>query len=251
MIASTDFSSSAGAASHRLVTTRSARATLARAEARLDETLVQRFNGGDESAFIEIMSRYRERLFSVAFSLLRNRSDADEIAQDAFIRAHRGLARFRGDSSLATWLHRIALNLARNRYWYNHRRRQHLARSFDTAFSDENQATLASLVASNGPTPVQDAATNEFTALVAVCMERLAPGPREILRRRNTLNCSYAEIAQAFGLSIGTVKSRIARARESLRSLLAQACPDFGAAAAPGEWFDPIRRSGCVEAICA
>jgi RNA polymerase sigma-70 factor (ECF subfamily) len=251
MIASTDFSGSVRITGARSITSPSARAALARDVAQHDSALVLRFNGGDESAFVEIITRYRERMFSVAFSLLRNRADAEEIAQDTFIRAHRGLARFRGDSSLATWLHRIALNLARNRYWYNHRRRQHLARSFDSAFSDDNQATLASLVASSGPTPVQDASTTEFSALIASCMERLGASHREILTRRNILNCSYAEIAQTFGISVGTVKSRIARARENLRVLLAKSCPEFAPDAAPGEWFDPVRPSGCVEAICA
>jgi RNA polymerase sigma-70 factor (ECF subfamily) len=71
---------------------------------------------GDEDAFAEIVTRYRDRMFSIAFSHLRNHADAEEIAQDTFIQAHRGLARFRGDSSLATWLHRIAFNLSRNRH---------------------------------------------------------------------------------------------------------------------------------------
>jgi RNA polymerase sigma-70 factor (ECF subfamily) len=251
MIASTDFSSSAEITAPRSSPSHSARSRQAREAALHDSALVQRFHAGDESAFVEIISRHRERMFSVAFSLLRNRADAEEIAQDTFIRAHRGLVRFRGDSSLATWLHRIALNLARNRYWYNHRRRQHLARSFDSAFSDDNPASLASLVASSGPTPVQDAANSEFSELIAICMDRLGPGHREILARRNVLNCSYAEIAHAFGISVGTVKSRIARARESLRALLAKSCPEFPPNASPGEWLDPTRASGRVEAICA
>ncbi len=251
MIASTDFSGSTKPIATRPSLSRTARAAASLEESRHDTALVNRFNAGDESAFVEIVSRYRERTFAIAFSLLRSRADAEEIAQDTFIRAHRGLARFRGDSSLATWMHRIALNLARNRYWFNFRRRQHLSRSLDSAFSDDNQATLASLVASTGPNPVQEAATTEFAALVSVCMERLGPGHREILKRRNVLNWSYGEIARSFGISIGTVKSRIARARENLRILLAQACPEFAPDAAPAEWFDPIRPSGCVEAICA
>src|ERR1041385_5360198 len=83
---------------------RSARAATSQQEAEHDAELVRRFNSGDEAAFVEIMSRYREKIFSVALALLRNRADAEEIAQDTFIRAHRGLNRFRGDSSLATWL---------------------------------------------------------------------------------------------------------------------------------------------------
>src|SRR5438105_3726280 len=114
---------------------RAARAATSQQEAEHDAELVRRFNAGDEDAFVEIMTRYREKIFSVALALLRNRADAEEIAQDTFIRAHRGLARFRGDSSLATWLHRIAVNLARNRYWYFFRRRRHATLSLDCALS--------------------------------------------------------------------------------------------------------------------
>ena len=97
------------------------------AESILDVDLVQRFNGGDESAFEEIMNRHKTRIFAAAMALLRNHADAEEITQDTFVRAHRGLAAFRGDSSLATWLHRIAVNLARNRYWYFFQPLLHLA----------------------------------------------------------------------------------------------------------------------------
>ena len=249
MVASIDFTSSAKPA--RPVTDRAARAAASRQEALHDVELVRRFRGGDESAFVEIVTRYREKMFAVAFSLLQNRADAEEIAQDTFIRAYGGLARFRGDAALATWLHRITLNLSRNRYWYNFRRCQHTTRSFDSAFNDDNETTLASLIASDAPNPVQEAETSELAELVAVCMERLGPGHRAILTRRNTMNCSYDEIALTFGISIGTVKSRIARARDNLRGLLAKACPEFAPTVPAGEWFDPARRSGRREILCA
>jgi RNA polymerase sigma-70 factor (ECF subfamily) len=227
------------------------RAALSRQEAIHDTGLVQRFNAGDDSAFIEIASRYRDRMFVVAFGLLKNRADAEEIAQDTLIRAHRGLARFRGDSSLATWLHRIALNLARNRYWYFFRRQRHATVSLDRAFSDENQATFADLVASDEAGPARTAATHEFTELIGVCMQRLGSPQREILTLRNALNRSYAEIAVELSINVGTVKSRIARARENLRTLLAEACPEFGLEAQPTAWFDAVRPAGGVEVICA
>ena len=91
------------------------RALASRTDAAHDAKLVRRFHAGDESAFLEIMTRHREKIFGLTLSLLRNRGDAEEITQDTFIRAHRGLANFRGDSSLATWLNRIAVNLARTR----------------------------------------------------------------------------------------------------------------------------------------
>lgn len=249
MVALTAFPSSARPtlpAAHRV-----ARATAFSEEALHDTTLVQRFNAGDESAFVEIISRYWEKMFSIALSVLRNPSDAEEIAQDTFIRAHRGLAGFRGDSALATWLHRIALNLSRNRYGYFSRRRRHTTRSLDCALADDSSATLASLIASEAPSPVQEAVTGEFSELVAACMARLGPGHREILTQRNQLHASYGEIARALGISLGTVKSRVARARASLRLQLAKACPEFSPDAAPGEWFDTARSGGGLEVICA
>lgn len=206
-----------------------------------DAILVKRFNAGDETAFVEIMTRYRQRLLSVAFSLLHNHADAEEITQDAFIRAHRGLAKFRGDAALATWLHRIALNLARNRYWYYFRRCRHATLSLDGAFSETNQGSFAELVAANAAGPEREAAASEFAELITLCMTQLEARPREILILRNTQNHSYGEIAQKLGISVGTVKSRIARAREGLRILLTEACPEFNEAASPEAWFDPIR----------
>jgi RNA polymerase sigma-70 factor (ECF subfamily) len=249
MIASLSFDGSVKSA--RPTPDRAARASASRQEALHDATLVRRFNAGDESAFVEIIARYRERMHAVALSVLRNTADAEEIAQDTFIRAHRGLARFRGDSALSTWLHRIALNLSRNRYWYFFRRHRHATRSLDSAFSDSNASTLASLIACDAPSPVQEAATSEFSELVATCMTRLGAGHREILTQRNVLNLSYEEIATTFGISIGTVKSRIARARVNLRAQLAKACPEFDPGALPSEWFAATRLTGQLEVACA
>jgi RNA polymerase sigma-70 factor (ECF subfamily) len=245
MVASTEFAGS------RAATVRVARVNSARQEADFDAELVRRFNAGDESAFVEVIARYREKMYAVAFSVLRNSADAEEIAQDTFIRAHRGLARFRGDSALSTWLHRIALNLSRNRYWYFFRRQRHATRSLDCAFSEENPTTLSGLIASEAPTPAQSAATSEFFDLISDCMERLGPGHREILTRRNIQNCSYQEIAADLKISIGTVKSRIARARLNLRALLAVACPEFAPDSSLTEWFDPNRPSGRLELATA
>lgn len=212
-------------------------AVKSRAEAEIDQVLVQRFNDGDESAFIEIMNRYQTKIFTVTLGLLRNRADAEEITQDTFIRAHRGMAKFRGDSSLATWLYRIAVNLARNRYWYFFRRRRQDSLSLDCALGDDSTATFADLVAAENYDPAQETATGEFTDLINKCMEQLDKCHREILTMRNVLNLPYDEIAQSLGINVGTVKSRIARAREKLRELLAASCPEFSLGTEPSEYF--------------
>jgi|ERR1017187_55491 RNA polymerase sigma-70 factor (ECF subfamily) len=217
-----------------------------------DAGLVRRFNAGDGNAFVEIMTRHHGRIFSIALSHLRNHADAEEITQDTFIRAHRGLARFRGDSSLSTWLHRIAFNLSRNRHKYYSYRRRNATHSLDCAFSDDNQSTFSDVIASDAPSPVHEATTREFSELVAVCMKRLGVRQREILVLRNGLNNSYGDIGRALGISIGTVKSRIGRARENLRLLIAQSYPDpdMKLNVSPFDWFETLRPCGRVSVAC-
>ncbi len=249
MVASNSFTRVAGPV--RSSAQRVSRVAASRTEALYDSQLVRRFNAGDEAAFIEITTRYREKMHAIARSVLRNDADAEEIAQDTFVRAHRALARFRGDSSLSTWLHRITLNLSRNRYRYFLRRCQHTTQSLDTTLTTDSTTTLASLIACDEPSPVQEATTAEFTAIVADCMTRLGAGHRDILTRRNVLNLTYDEIAQSFRISVGTVKSRIARARLNLRVLLTKACPEFSSASSPDGWFAGPRYSSLLEIAAA
>ncbi len=206
-------------------------------EAAVDAGLVRRFTTGDESAFTEIVTRYRGKIYGLTLNLLHNAADAEEITQDTFIRAYRGLVRFRGDSSLSTWLYRIALNLARNRYWYFFRRRRHHWVSLERPLRDDSEATFADLVAAPDHDPAQETVVGEFTELVATCMERLDRRHREILTMRNVLDLSYEQIARSLGINVGTVKSRIARARENLRILLAESHPEFESALSVADFF--------------
>jgi RNA polymerase sigma-70 factor (ECF subfamily) len=221
-------------------------------ETSIDDALVRRFAAGDESAFVEIMERYRGKIFAATLRLLRNHADAEEITQDTFIRAHRALANFRGDSSLATWLYRIGLNLARNRYWYFFRRRRQDSFSLDASLGSHNSATFCDLMADAAPDPAQETVSREFTSVVDHCMAGLDPHQREILTLRNVLHHTYDEIAATLGINVGTVKSRIARARESLRAHLAERFPEFAPDAAPSQWLlGPQPTYGSPVAICA
>jgi RNA polymerase sigma-70 factor (ECF subfamily) len=142
--------------------------------------------------------------------LLRNPQDAEEVTQDAFIRAHRGLATFRGDSAFSTWLYQIATNLARNRYWYWWRRRRDKSVSIDAPLGAENDLTLADVIPAEVESPDDITVTQEFVDRIGGAMERLSAKHREILVLRNVKNLSYEEIAVILGISVGTVKSRIA-----------------------------------------
>lgn len=205
-----------------------------------DTALVRRFLGGDEAAFTRIVERHREKIYSVALGVIRNPADAEEIVQDTFIRAHRGLKNFRGDSSLATWLHHVAVNLARNRYWFFHRRKRHATMSLDCPVGDNGTATLADFMSSEESGPARKRMHTEFVELVTACMDQLPAAQREILALRNMLNRSYEEIAAALHIEVGTVKSRIARARGQLRTLMAQSCPEFSPEAKAAEWFEGL-----------
>jgi RNA polymerase sigma-70 factor (ECF subfamily) len=147
------------------------------------------------------------------------------------------LVNFRGDSALGTWLHRIATNLSHNRYWYFFRRHRQDTLSLDCAVGESNTATFSDLMAAVDRDPAQETVSNEFIALVDQCMARLDKRHHEILTLRNILDHSYQEVAVILGISVGTVKSRIARARDSLRALLTETCPEFAPGAKAMDWF--------------
>lgn len=203
-----------------------------------DASLVQRFNDGDESAFVEIIARHWDRIFRVACHLMRNGADAEEMTQDTFIGAYHGLGRFRGDCGLSTWLHRILQNHAHKRYWYFFLPRRHATLWLDGAVGGESTHTYVDLIARDGPSPARKAEMAEFSPLLERCMAMLTNPHREVLTMRSVLNQSYEEMAESLGVEIGTVKSRIARARENLVVHLLAACPEFPPEAKPTDWFE-------------
>jgi RNA polymerase sigma-70 factor, ECF subfamily len=185
-----------------------------------DEFLVERMRRGDDKAFEEIVDLYWDRIYSRVFQLLKNPQDAEEVTQDAFLRAHRGLANFRGDASFSTWLFQIATNLAHNRYWYWWRRKRDVSLSLDQTIGQDSDTTLVDVIPDERDDPGDETLTNELTRRVEECLPKLNRKHRDILYLRIKENLSYEEIAQKLGIRVGTVKSRIARARESLRDKL-------------------------------
>jgi len=202
--------------------TETSRMSMKAQEVALDRILVDRFKNGDQAAFDEMVQRYWSRIYSMVHQLLRNQQDAEEVTQDAFIRAHKGLVNFRGDSAFSTWLYQIATNLARNRYWYWWRRKRDKSVSFDAPLGDESDSTLADLIPAEVESPDDITVNQELIDKISESMENLGAKHREILILRNVKNLSYEEISAILGISIGTVKSRIARARETLRAELGE-----------------------------
>ena len=187
-----------------------------------DELMIERVKAGDMIAYNVMVSRHYDRIFARVSQLLNNKQDAEEVTQDAFIRAQRGLENFRGDASFYTWLYQIATNLAHNRYWYWFRRTRDQSISLDQPLSEDGSLTLENVMPCAGENPVEAVVTQEFVDRVSDCMQGLNDKHKEVLILRNLKNLTYDEIAQKLEISVGTVKSRIARARESLRTLMGE-----------------------------
>ncbi len=183
----------------------------------IDRILVDRFKNGDPDAFTEIVARYWDKIYSRVLHLLKNKQDAEEVTQDAFVRAHRGLENFRGDSTFSTWLFQIATNLAHNKYWYWFRRKRSESISLEQSFSEDGDFSLIDICPVEEQTPCEATLNQELVDKVAENMKSLTDKHYEVLVMRAGKNMSYENIAEVLGLSIGTVKSRIARARMSLR----------------------------------
>jgi RNA polymerase sigma-70 factor (ECF subfamily) len=189
-------------------------------EAVSDRELVARLQGGDAKAFDELVTRHQQRALNVAFQLLRDHEDAMEVAQDAFVRIYRSIGEFRGECEFTTWLHQIVVNLARNRYrWWHRRGRQAMVSIDDPVETADGRVEIQ--VEARGNAPDVEAANAEFVQTLSEKIKELAPKFREVLVLRNIENMSYEEISAALKCSVGTVKSRIARAREALREAMA------------------------------
>jgi RNA polymerase sigma-70 factor (ECF subfamily) len=181
-----------------------------------DHELLERCRAGDEEAFDDLVRRHQQRAFNVAFQVLRDREDATEVAQDAFVRIYRSVDNFRGECEFTTWLHQIVVNLARNKHrWWKRRGRQSSVSLDSPVEMGDGDAPMQ--IAASGDAPDVETVKTEFVELLGRRIEELPRKLREVLVLRNVENLSYGQIAVVLDCSIGTVKSRIARAREALR----------------------------------
>jgi len=181
-----------------------------------DHELLERCRAGDEEAFDDLVRRHQQRAFNVAFQVLRDREDATEVAQDAFVRIYRSVDSFRGECEFTTWLHQIVVNLARNKHrWWKRRGRQSSVSLDSPVEMGDGEAPMQ--IAASGDAPDVETVKAEFVELLSRRMEELPRKLCEVLVLRNVEDLSYGQIAVVLDCSIGTVKSRIARARKALR----------------------------------
>ena len=179
-----------------------------------ERELIQRCLAGDASAFEPLVERYRQRVFRLAYQLLRDREEAWDCAQEAFVRAFHSLSSFRGQSAFYTWLFRITVNIATDRQ----RARGAQARAFgaERVSEEEWKRTMAD----SGARPDQAAVQSEQRERIRRALDSLPPKARTIIMLGDVEGLSYREIADVLGCPIGTVMSRLHNARKRLKALL-------------------------------
>jgi RNA polymerase sigma-70 factor, ECF subfamily len=175
--------------------------------------LVDRLRQGDPRAFEELVIAYQHRVFGVALRMLGSRAEAEEAAQEVFLRAHRAIADFRGDAKLSTWLYAIASRLCMNRLASGERR---LLR--------EGEETLAR-IPSGHASPADELERSERDAALHRAIAELSDERRMVVVLRDLEGLSYEEIASALDLELGTVRSRLHRARMDLKEKLERFLP--------------------------
>ena len=184
-----------------------------------DAEIIRRFKQGDKEVFRVLVDRYSGRAYQIAYGVLGSRQDAEEVAQDVFVRIYKALEKFRGDAQFSTWMYRIAMNLARNKYRWNKTRGAKRNISLEASQEKEENAYGIQLPASEAP-PDEQAKLTEYQQNVMREIDNLPPLYREALVLRNVEEMSYDQIAEVLDCKLGTIKSRIARAREELKKRL-------------------------------
>jgi RNA polymerase sigma-70 factor (ECF subfamily) len=176
-----------------------------------DLELVRRAQRGERGAFDLLVLRYQHKVVKLVARLLRDPTEAEDVAQDAFVKAYRALASFRGDSAFYTWLYRIAVNTARNAMASRQRR----PLDYEADLSETEQSAVASRM-SHSDTPEATALSDEIHATVNRAVADLPEDLRTAIILREIEGLSYEEIAAAMDCPVGTVRSRIFRAREAI-----------------------------------
>jgi RNA polymerase sigma-70 factor, ECF subfamily len=184
-----------------------------------DARILRGLRAGIDEAYEELIERFQQPVYSMVFRLLGNPNDASDVVQDVFLKVFRSVGAFREQSSLRTWIYRIAVNEAHNhRRWFSRHCRQEVQMETDR---DDHGSSL-DLARDPGRSPFDLALDGENRMLIERALTRINPAFRTAVVLRDIENLSYEEIAEILQLSLGTVKSRILRGREALRRELTE-----------------------------
>ncbi len=184
-----------------------------------DAVLTAELQSGSEEAFSLLIAQYHAPVYSLISRLLKDPSDAPDITQDVFIKVFRGIRNFHGDSSLRTWIYRIALHEASNqrRWWSRHRGREVTIEAETDAAERGHSICLKDMLVDEHESPFEAAAHEEIRARVESELRQLPEPFRTVVILRDLEGMAYDEIAEILGTQLGTIKSRLVRGRAMLR----------------------------------
>ena len=186
-----------------------------------DAVLVERSQNGDSDSLEQLIIKYQNRIFNVILKICANRHDAAELTQDTFVKVIENIGKFQGKSGFYTWAFRIAVNLTLN---YCQRNARVPFRSLDEQYNiDDGQAKAQLkdfLSDESTPDPAAVAQSKELCQMVATALTKLDDAHRTVIVLRDIEGMNYAHIAEVLQVQVGTVKSRLSRARGSLRDVL-------------------------------
>ena len=195
-------------------------ATLVEARPPIEAQFIERLKRGESAAFETLVSERSGEIYGLLYRMTENAEEARDLTQETFLRAFQSIRSFRGDSDLRTWIYRIAINQARNRWRWWRRRRRDSTVSIDSTDENGRPALVATLKAENVQSPEQDTLAHERERILRNALKGLRRVYRETVILRDIEGFAYEEIAVALDISVGTVKSRLARGRQELRSKL-------------------------------
>lgn len=177
----------------------------------VDDELVRRVQAGDKRAFDLLVIKYQHKIVQLVNRYIRDPSESQDVAQDTFIKAYRALPSFRGESAFYTWIYRIAINTAKNHIASRSRRPSDDDIDVESAEQFETASSLR-----DNETPEGVALTEELARVIQLALDELPEELREAITLREFEGLSYDEIAVAMSCPVGTVRSRIFRAREAI-----------------------------------
>ena len=186
----------------------------------VEDQFLERLRRGEVAAFERLVAERSADVYALLYRLTSDPEEARDLTQETFLRAFQSVSRFRGDADLKTWIYRIAINQARNRWRWWKRRRRDVTVSLDDNHGPSEQPLSASLRNEDAPDPEQETLAHEREGQLRAALLGLRSAYREAVILRDVEGFSYEEIATTLEISIGTVKSRLSRGRLELRTKL-------------------------------
>ena len=197
-----------------------ASATGAEVRSTAEDQFLERLRRGEAAAFERLVAEHTGDVYALLYRLTADPEEARDLSQETFLRAFQSISRFRGDANLKTWIYRIAVNQARNRWRWWRRRKREVTVSLDATDERQEQPLSATLRNEEAVDPEQETLAREREGQLREALMGLRQSYREAVILRDVEGFSYEEVADTLQISIGTVKSRISRGRLELRRKL-------------------------------